>query len=305
MSDAPDSAAAVPGLLRFAHVAMNCDWEILIASADTRAAQSAAAAAFEVVDGLEQELSRFIRHSDIARLNDMVPGEPLRLGPAAWECLELAQRVWATTGGAFDVTIGAALRRKSTSNAGQPPIGMQHLVLDPVRRTATRLLEGLVVDLGAIGKGYGVDQATETLREWGVSSALVHSGQSSIFALGSPAPHKDWAITVRNPSDSTAVLGQVHLRDQALSGSGRAVRGPHIIDPRTGAAAQGPVGAWAIAPSTALSDAISTALMVLDSNAAARACCAWSGVAAQVLTDPAAEPRRYGATWPDGVLRPR
>jgi thiamine biosynthesis lipoprotein len=49
-----------------------------------------------------------------------------------------------------------------------------------------------------------------------------------------------------------------------LSGSGLAVKGNHILDPRTGQAALRQSRAWALADTAAESDALSTACMVLS-----------------------------------------
>jgi len=53
------------------------------------------------------------------------------------------------------------------------------------------------------------------------------------------------------------------LKDRGLGASGTGVKGKHILDPRTGYPAQGPVRAWACAPSGAVADALSTAFMVM------------------------------------------
>jgi len=49
-----------------------------------------------------------------------------------------------------------------------------------------------------------------------------------------------------------------------LSGSGLAVKGSHILDPRTGQPAVRQNRAWALADTAAESDALSTACMVLS-----------------------------------------
>ena len=44
---------------------------------------------------------------------------------------------------------------------------------------------GLELNLGAVGKGYALDRAGELLRHrWGVRSALLHGGSSSVLARG-------------------------------------------------------------------------------------------------------------------------
>jgi thiamine biosynthesis lipoprotein len=54
------------------------------------------------------------------------------------------------------------------------------------------------------------------------------------------------------------------LKNGSLSGSGLAVKGRHIVDPRTGEPAARTNRAWALSPTAAESDALSTAAMVLD-----------------------------------------
>jgi thiamine biosynthesis lipoprotein len=94
---------------RFSHEAMATTFEIIIVHEDERYAQQAAAAAFDEVDRLEGELSRFIENSDISRINNLPANQPLRLGLDAFECLQLSRRIYAETNGAFDITIGPLL----------------------------------------------------------------------------------------------------------------------------------------------------------------------------------------------------
>ena len=46
--------------------------------------------------------------------------------------------------------------------------------------------EGVMLDLGAIGKGYALERAAEFLREAGVASAFLHGGTSTAYGLGHP-----------------------------------------------------------------------------------------------------------------------
>jgi thiamine biosynthesis lipoprotein len=54
------------------------------------------------------------------------------------------------------------------------------------------------------------------------------------------------------------------LTHASLSGSGLAVKGSHIIDPRTGCPALRQNRAWVLADTASESDALSTACMVLS-----------------------------------------
>jgi thiamine biosynthesis lipoprotein len=282
---------------------MACDWDFWLCPADAAHLDPAARAAFAEVDRIEGELSRFIQTSDVARINGARAGRAIRVGVETLECLELAAQVHADTGGRFDVTIGGLLPRREAS-AWEPPqaasaraVGMRLLSIDRARRTVTKLADRLVIDLGAVGKGYALDLAAGLLREWGVTAALLHCGQSTVLALGSPpAPPgaQGWTVGLRDAASQARVLGHVVLRDAALSGSGRVVHGDHIIDPldttRSADAAVNPSpprihASWALAPSAALSDALSTAFFLLSAEEIAAYCDAHPGVRGIVSTD--------------------
>ena len=270
-----DAPGAVP-LLRLSHEAMACTFEVWIPGQD----QPAARAAFDEADRIEQEISRFVEHSDVSRLNRCRSGETVRVGIEAFECLKLALRIRHETWGAFDVTCSADSARGSTVT-GRPPPAIR---LDEEDHTVTVLRDGVRIDLGGIGKGYALDKMAEILSEWGVVRGLVHAGQSTVLAIGRRGDDPAWTISLRNPvgsnrcranSDETELQvchcsvssgGRVDLGRRALSGSGRLIQGEHIIDPRTGQPAAGPTAAWALAPSAAEADALSTALMVMTTS---------------------------------------
>ena len=158
--------------------------------------------------------------------------------------------------------------------------GWQHLKLDRQSLTVAFDRPGIQINLGSIGKGYAIDRAVEVIgRHWLPTSALVHGGQSSLFALGSPPGRFGgrWEIAVRNPFRPETPLGVLRLRNRGLGTSGSAfqqfvVEGRaygHILDPRTGEpAGGGPASVTVLAPTAADADALSTALYLLGPEAA-------------------------------------
>ena len=60
---------------RFSHEAMATVFEVRAVHADAGYARQAAHAGFELVDRLEQQLSRFVPNSDIARINSLSAGK--------------------------------------------------------------------------------------------------------------------------------------------------------------------------------------------------------------------------------------
>jgi len=212
-------APPVRGAHRFSHAAMATVFEVHCVHADARYAAQAAQAAFDLVDRLEQELSRFVGNSDISRINHLAAGQAARVSPSTMECLQIAWHVYGLTGGAFDVSIGS---------------GLQRLELDPDEFAVHAGEGGASVDLGGIGKGYAVDRMAEVLEEWEIPRALVHGGYSSVLALEPPAEGSGWALTLSAPGPGDGrVLARMAARRQAFSASG-VRKGDHILDPRTG-----------------------------------------------------------------------
>lgn len=263
---------AIPNLHRFAHKAMATIYEIFIINDDATYAQQAAHEAFNELDRLEEELSRFRANSDITRINNLAAHSPLCLSLDTFECLKLAERISQETNGAFDITIGPLLKcwlnPDKTLRApaaeeledARRNVGMHLLKLDELEHTVTLLASPVYLDLGAIGKGYAVDVMANLLREWEIAVALLHGGRSSVYALGAPPGTEGWPLSISNPMRSEQPPMMCYLCNQAVSGSGLQ-KGQHIIDPRSGQPLAAKRAAWAITPEAAISDAISTAFM--------------------------------------------
>lgn len=274
-------AGPVPGAHRFAHAAMATRFEILCVHDDPGYARQAAQAAFELVDRLEQEQSRFIANSDISRINHLSAGEATRVSPTTMACLEIARRMFDVTGEAFDVSIGSGLRS---------------LDLVPDEFVVHARADGVRLDLGGIGKGYAIDRVAELLEEWEVGRALVHGGFSSVLALEAPPERDGWPLTLSAPGrERSEVLAHVTARQLALSASGSQKK-DHIRDPRTGQAVRDRA-AWVALPRTgeghenaaAVAEALSTAFMLLPAQQVADLSAKWPGLQAWLLREPAQE----------------
>jgi len=237
---------------RLSHKAMKTTFEVFVPHPDVLYAKQAAYAAFDELDRLEAELSRFIENSDVSRINNLAANQSLSVGSATFECLQLCSRMYTATDGAFDITFSSAAR------------GYQ-LKLDEGRYTVRQPTRSVKIDLGGIGKGYAIDKMAELLGEWGIDTALIHGGYSSVLALNEPAGTKGWPIVLSSPDNYKQTLTRLCLRNRAISGSGLQ-NGPHIINPRTGRPVEDRHATWACGPDAATTDALSTAFMVMSPN---------------------------------------
>jgi thiamine biosynthesis lipoprotein len=203
--------------------------------------------------------------------------------PRLFQLFDDSFRYSEETAGAFDITVGPLMKAWGFFRGqGRVPsraelaevlkrVSYRHLKLDQAQHQIQFDAEGIGLDLGGIAKGYAVDQAVEILRANGVSSALVSSGTSSLYALGAPPGERGWKVTVRDPYDAARAGDVVYLKDYSLSASGNYEKffklgGKtycHIMDPRTGRPVENMLSTVVLAPRATESDALSTAFFVL------------------------------------------
>lgn len=291
-ADKPPTRDDLP-LLSFAREAMATRFEVLLPFG-TPNAVGMAEAALDEIDALEDQLTVFRSHSEVSRLNERAGRGPVAVKDRLFELLASCGRISQETEGAFDVTTGALTRAWGFyRRQGQVPtqaeraevqdrVGMQHVVLDPEKRTVHYQKPGLEINLGSIGKGYALDRVAGLLRDdWRQPAALLHGGHSSIFALGSPpGDDRGWNVRIRHPWKKNRHLTAVRLRNQGLGTSaatfqhlefeGRKLG--HILDPRTGWPAEGMASATVVAPTAALADALATAFFILGVDKARLYC---------------------------------
>ena len=234
------------------HRAMATTFQVRIANEEKSYAESAAQAAFSLLERLESHLSRFRAGSDISQIKELKPGEKLRVSEPAFACLEIAKKMEHATGGAFSAAPAALI--------SQPAAPRWTLL--PGEFSVRCDLGKLEFDLGAIGKGFALDRMAAVLRDWHCPAFLLVAGGSSILAGDPPAENAGWSCGLGDDNSPQ----RYWLANCSLSGSGLAVKGQHILDPRTGQPAQRESRAWALTDTAAESDALSTAAMVLDKN---------------------------------------
>ena len=273
--------------IKVARNAMATRFEALLWGENPVSLRAMGEEALEEIERLDAMLSLYRAGSEIQTLNGQAGREWVRVSPEVFALLRRAKALSEETAGAFDITIAPLMRCWGfMAGSGQMPepkeledararVGMRRLLLDERKSAARFEVPGMMLDLGAIGKGYALERAAEILREAGAASALIHGGTSTVCAIGAPPEEEGWKVSIDDPRAEEAgtalpPLAVVSLRDESLSVSaprGKAFEAEgktygHVIDPRTGAPAQGAVLAAVILPSAAETDALSTALLV-------------------------------------------
>jgi FAD:protein FMN transferase len=139
------------------------------------------------------------------------------------------------------------------------------------------LNEQVLIDVGALGKGYFVDAIAAYLDGLGIRRYLV-DGSGDIFYRGNGETIR---LGLEHPTDASKVIGVLELREGALCGSGgnrRTWNGQHhIIDPYRQTSDSPILSTWALADNAAIADGLATCLFLTPPEAFAEAlsfeCC--------------------------------
>ena len=192
--------------------------------------------------------------------------------------IKTALQVSRESNGCFDITVypmidlwgffteNPAVPDSETVQSLLSKVGYEGIAVE--NNTIIKSRKDVKIDLGSIAKGYAIGEAGKTLKNLGISSALIDGG-GDVYALGMNGD-KPWKIGIRNPRGED-MIGVLELVDMAVVTSGDyeryfekdGVRYHHILDPRTGYPTKGTASVTVISPDPSLADAWSTALFVL------------------------------------------
>ena len=190
---------------------------------------------FELVENIKGDLKRIESTNEYVKIN-----------PDVYEILKISQHYSEQTNGAFDVTIGAAVNLwKNARKNNQLPttedienvkkfVGFDHLHLRESDNSAMIDTQGVNINLGGVGKGYGVDIVRKIFIKHGIKDGLIDFGTSTIYAFGKKR------IGLKNPHGNE-LSEIIELKNSAISTSGdyeqyfiiNGQRYHHIIDPKT------------------------------------------------------------------------
>lgn len=276
--------------------AMDTVIEVKLAS-DTEGVDEIFAECVRLTEKIERMLSAEDGTSEIARFNASASG--ITVSREVGELFELAALIWRVSGGAFDpTTYPATLLWRSSAESGERPddeqraaavakCGMELIEYEPEASFLSKSEPWVMLDLGGIGKGYAEARIAEYLG--GRVSYGVLSFGGNITVIGE-RPGGDFTIALRDPERDAAAAGsnlyggrtgragQILIAHGFVSVSGGyeryyeigGERFCHILDPTDGMPVRGELqSAVVISDNGAAADALSTALFVLDTTAAA------------------------------------
>ncbi|WP_342416429.1 FAD:protein FMN transferase [Paenibacillus sp. FSL R10-2782] len=231
--------------------------------------------AFEAFQKVEQACSRFSPDSELMSVCQQV-GVPVSVSPFLFEPLKFALEIAKWTDGIFDPTVGKIMeyhgfnRHYLTGQSIESPsaatVTYRDIILNEQDRTLC-LQKPLVIDLGAVAKGFAIDLAAHELKEF--EGFVVNAG-GDLFAGGVNDGGEAWEIGIQHPERKEEMVSTVLLSNEAICTSGGYERKSaaeadvhHLIDPKTKRSPKEWVSSSVIAPFAMMADAFSTASFLL------------------------------------------
>ncbi|MBY5812654.1 FAD:protein FMN transferase [Rhizobium leguminosarum] len=222
----------------------------------------------DIVERFDSVYSRFRKDSIVMRISEAKGVGSFTFPSEAVTMFDLYDRLHAATEGAVDPLVGRDLELlgydREYSLAPRPreegllrPSWHRDVIRDGSQLTTLR---PLMIDLGAVGKGYLVDVVADVLEKAGLVDFIV-DGSGDMRHRGSSALD----VGLEHPLDPEMVIGLANLNNRSLCASAPNRRRwgdtlHHVLDGRTGQPTSDVIATWAVAADTATADGLATAL---------------------------------------------
>lgn len=249
----------------------------------------------QIYDDLEEyhELyDIYHEYTDLVNLkiiNEYAGQQPLKVDRRIIELLLFAQEVYKKTNGKVNVALGSVLsiwheyRENGIAdpkNAKLPPFNLlkeaarhtdiNKVMIDESASTVFLADPDMRLDVGAVAKGYAVEQVSQKAFENGFTSGLISVGGNVKIIGTKDSREKLWNIGIQNPDTSSeeSNLQVVYLADKSVATSGSYQRHytvdgkeyHHIINPDTLYPPEYFTAVTVICENSGEADALSTAI---------------------------------------------
>lgn len=243
--------------------------------------------AFDRIEEFDKMLSINKENTEVDKLNEKSGVEKVKVNDDIYKLIDKSINYSKLTGGAFDVTIGPVVKlwnigldtarvpTKDEITKALPLIGYKNIELDSDSKTVYLKNKGMVLDFGAIAKGYIADEVAEVLRNSGVKKAIIDLG-GNIYALGSNKEDKPWKIGIQDPDlERNEIIGYIYSSNKSVVTSGiyerflekDGVKYHHILSPFNGYPYDNEImGVTIISDLSIDGDALSTSTFALGLN---------------------------------------
>lgn len=207
-----------------------------------------ASLAFSETRRIESTYSRYRDDNIIYKINNS-DGDPVEVDEEMARILDYAAQCHELSEGMFDITSG--ILRKAWRFEGKDYHPDRKLIKSLLDRVGwdkvewdskkIKMLPGMQVDLGGIGKEYAVDRVAELLFEEAGCTLMVNFG-GDIRGMTNESEPVPWIIGIEDPNKSETAVGEIRLSNGGVATSGdlhrycmvKGKRLGHILNPKTG-----------------------------------------------------------------------
>ncbi|MGG1516968.1 FAD:protein FMN transferase [Paenibacillus oryzisoli] len=252
------------------------DIQVVSDKSQNEIAETAIDRAFDAFRKMEQACSRFSRDSEVMQATKEIQ-TAVKISPYLFEPLKFALELAKVTNGLFDPTIGKAmedygfnqhyLSAEIVDSVATSSVTYQDITLDDEQRTVY-VNKPLVIDLGAVAKGFAIDLAANELKEF--AGFIVNAG-GDLFAGGLDERGEKWKIGIQHPIYKDQFIEVVEVSNEAVCTTGSYERRSplypdihHIITPNSKRSPAEWVSSSVIARYALMADAFSTAVFLMD-----------------------------------------
>ncbi len=250
-------------------------------------AKQAVNAAFAEIERLEPNVDQYTESGLINKMNyqfgqdSLISSQAIKIPCELAELIRFSMHYSELTDGAFDITIGPLtqlwnLKERQNRLPTQMELDRAKMLVD-YRKIAwdqdgnmIKMEKGMALDLGAVAKGYLVDQAMEKLTQYHVNGAIINAGGNVMTWGNNPGGY--WQIGVADPQDSDKLLTTLKFQgSKSIVSAGNNERGykiggqlyGHILDISTGWPADKVLGTTVIGNHSLEADILSTSVYLI------------------------------------------
>jgi len=225
-------------MLERTQVLMGTFVKISLPKEDTQAVQES----FDILHAVDRALSSYDKQADIYLLNHNRTAE---LTPYSYEALTLSKKYYDRSDGYFDIAVGSITKglyqfgedekiaREDDLSSANTDIRGLHF-----NPNKAWLEKGIVIDLGGMGKGFGVDKVAEYLHDENITQGVIAlSGDIrclDVCNMGIQNPFGEGLVAefrTKEPNTAISTSGNYHRYVESTKHN-------HLIDPKKRASQQ-------------------------------------------------------------------
>ena len=239
--------------------------------------------------------NRYYGVNNLCALNTVADGihSELKVDSKIIDMLSFSKEIYSLTGGKVNIAFGSVLsiwhnyRESGLNNPNEAKLpditslkeaskhtAIEDIIINKEDNTVYLSNPKTLLDVGAIAKGYAVEEIAKWMKSEGIYGYILNVG-GNVRTVGAPSDGEKWKIGIENPDTEAKeepYIAYLELNDMSLVTSGSYQRYyivdgkkyHHIIDPDTLYPAENFLSVSVLCESSAMADALSTALFSMN-----------------------------------------